>query len=40
MVDATSRVSGGTGRGGFATREAAIAAFDAAMAIGIVSMVQ
>ncbi|RPD55782.1 hypothetical protein L227DRAFT_615158 [Lentinus tigrinus ALCF2SS1-6] len=39
MVDAVSRVSGGTGRGGFATRDQAIAAFMNAIAEGIVSVV-
>ncbi|RPD55281.1 hypothetical protein L227DRAFT_615560 [Lentinus tigrinus ALCF2SS1-6] len=39
MVDAVSRVSGGTGRGGFPTRESAIAAFRRAVADGIVSIV-
>ncbi|KAI0688735.1 hypothetical protein C8T65DRAFT_746448 [Cerioporus squamosus] len=40
MVHSTSRISGGSGRGGFHTREAAIAAFREAEAAGIVREVR
>lgn len=40
MVHSVSRVSGGAGRGGFATREAAIAAFRNAEAAEVVRQVR